>query len=114
VFFLIVDQLKGSFDGFRLILIGDLHEQPMLHLKVKPFIVGAKDWSGEVICEHLSLDYRLKSLQLHATTTMATQLSYWNLTNSHWEPCKFVKFSATSTNMRVASDRSLDLHNSGL
>lgn len=41
-------QFKGSFDGFRLVLIGDLHEQPMLHLRIKPFIVGAKDWSGEV------------------------------------------------------------------
>ncbi|EEB98610.1 hypothetical protein MPER_01853, partial [Moniliophthora perniciosa FA553] len=63
-------KLKASFDGFRLVLIGDMHEQPMLHLKVKPFIVGAKDWSGE----------------LSATTTLATQISYWNLTNSHWEP----------------------------
>ncbi|KAJ7293574.1 vacuolar protein sorting-associated protein 13 [Mycena rebaudengoi] len=62
--------LKGSFDGFRLVLIGDMHEQPMLHLKVKPFIVGVQDWSGE----------------LQATTTMATQISYWNLANSHWEP----------------------------
>ncbi|KAJ7783787.1 vacuolar protein sorting-associated protein 13 [Mycena maculata] len=62
--------LKGSFDGFRLVLIGDMHEQPMLHLKVKPFIIGAKDWSAE----------------LQATTTMATQISYWNLANSHWEP----------------------------
>ncbi|KAJ3842350.1 vacuolar protein sorting-associated protein 13 [Lentinula raphanica] len=64
------EQLKGSFDGFRLVLIGDLHEQPMLHLKIKPFIIGAKDWSGE----------------LSATTTLAMQISYWNLTNSHWEP----------------------------
>ncbi|KAF9453814.1 vacuolar protein sorting-associated protein 13 [Macrolepiota fuliginosa MF-IS2] len=63
-------QLKGSFDGFRLILIGDLHEQPMLHLKVKPFIIGAKDWSTE----------------LHATVTMAVQITFWNLMNSHWEP----------------------------
>ncbi|KAH9486936.1 Vacuolar protein sorting-associated protein 13 [Psilocybe cubensis] len=62
--------LKGSFDGFRLVLIGDLHEHPMLHLKVKPFIIGAQDWSG----------------QLHATTTMTTTITYWNLTNSHWEP----------------------------
>ncbi|KAF8898743.1 hypothetical protein BD779DRAFT_1795358 [Infundibulicybe gibba] len=64
------EQLKGSFDGFRFVLIGDLHEQPMLHLQVKPFIIGAKDWSGD----------------LHATTTMTTQISYWNLANSHWEP----------------------------
>jgi vacuolar protein sorting-associated protein 13A/C len=41
-------QLKGSFDGFRFVLIGDMHEQPMLHLRVKPFIIGAKDWSGAV------------------------------------------------------------------
>ncbi|KAH6917385.1 vacuolar protein sorting-associated protein vps13 [Coprinopsis sp. MPI-PUGE-AT-0042] len=64
------EQLKASFDGLRLILIGDLHEQPMVYLKMKPFIVGAKDWSGS----------------LHATTTLATQITYWNLTNSHWEP----------------------------
>lgn len=64
------EQLKASFDGLRLILIGDMHEQPMLYLKMKPFIVGAKDWSGS----------------LHATTTLATQVTYWNLTNSHWEP----------------------------
>ncbi|KAE9408077.1 vacuolar protein sorting-associated protein vps13 [Gymnopus androsaceus JB14] len=55
------EQFKGSFDGFRLVLIGDLHEQPMLHLQ---------NWSGE----------------LSTTTTLATQISYWNLTNSHWEP----------------------------
>lgn len=43
-----VPKFKCSCDGFRLVLIGDLHEQPMLHLRVKPFILGAKDWSGEV------------------------------------------------------------------
>ncbi|KDQ63547.1 hypothetical protein JAAARDRAFT_29565 [Jaapia argillacea MUCL 33604] len=64
------EQFKGSFDGFRLVLIGDLYEQPMLHLKVKPFILGAKDWSG----------------RLQATSTLAVQISYWNLANSHWEP----------------------------
>ncbi|KAF5370222.1 hypothetical protein D9615_010080 [Tricholomella constricta] len=64
------EQLTGSFDGFRFVFISDLNEQPMLHLKVKPFIVGAKDWSGE----------------LQATTTMAIHITYWNLTNSHWEP----------------------------
>ncbi|KAG2159854.1 vacuolar protein sorting-associated protein 13 [Suillus bovinus] len=64
------EQLKASFDGFRLILIGDMHEQPMLHLKIKPFIIGARDWSAD----------------LRATATLATQISYWNLSNSHWEP----------------------------
>ncbi|KAI0047829.1 hypothetical protein FA95DRAFT_1589004 [Auriscalpium vulgare] len=64
------EQLKASFEGIRLILIGDLHEQPMLYLKVKPFSLNVKDWSGE----------------LQASTTLATYISYWNLTNSHWEP----------------------------
>lgn len=49
-------QLKASFDGFRLILIGDLHEQPLLHLVIKPFLLSLNDWSGEVcyICDILS------------------------------------------------------------
>ncbi|TFK77101.1 vacuolar protein sorting-associated protein 13 [Pluteus cervinus] len=64
------EQLKGTFEGFRLVLIGDLHEQPLFHLKVMPFIISAKDWSGE----------------LSAKTTFAIQTSYWNMTNSHWEP----------------------------
>ncbi|OSD03423.1 vacuolar protein sorting-associated protein 13 [Trametes coccinea BRFM310] len=64
------EQFRGSFEGFRLVLIGDLHEQPLLHLRVKPFILGAKDWSGE----------------LQATSTLSVHVSYWNLSNSHWEP----------------------------
>lgn len=40
--------MKGTIDGFRLILIGDLHEQPMLQFNVKPFILVAKDWSSGV------------------------------------------------------------------
>ncbi|KAK2461917.1 hypothetical protein APHAL10511_006380 [Amanita phalloides] len=67
---MIKEQLKCSIDGFSLILIGDLHEQPLLHLVVKPFILGGQDWSGE----------------LRATTTIASHINYWNLTNSHWEP----------------------------
>ncbi|KAF8274093.1 hypothetical protein EI94DRAFT_1696360 [Lactarius quietus] len=54
------EQLKASFDGFRLILIGDLHEQPLLHL--------------------------VASWKLRAATTLETSINYWNLTNSHWEP----------------------------
>lgn len=40
--------MKGTIDGFRLVLIGDLHEQPMLQFNVKPFVVMAKDWSSGV------------------------------------------------------------------
>lgn len=81
-------KFKGSFDGFRLVLIGDLHEQPMLHLKVKPFIIGARDWSGDVSSQFVSFRKIIHYRQLSAVTTLATQISYWNLTNSHWEPRK--------------------------
>ncbi|KAF9652010.1 vacuolar protein sorting-associated protein 13 [Thelephora ganbajun] len=67
------EQLKATFEGLSIVLIGDVHEQPMLHLKIKPFNVNVRDWSGD----------------LHATTTLATHISYWNLTNSHWEPSTF-------------------------
>ncbi|KAG6381178.1 vacuolar protein sorting-associated protein 13 [Boletus reticuloceps] len=64
------EQMKGTIDGFRLILIGDLHEHPMLQLNVKPFVFIAKDWSSG----------------LQASAVLETRISYWNLTNSHWEP----------------------------
>jgi vacuolar protein sorting-associated protein 13A/C len=41
-------QMKGTIDGFRLILIGDMHEQPMLQFNMKPFVLTGKDWSSEV------------------------------------------------------------------
>lgn len=41
-------QLKATFEGLRVVLIGDVHEQPMLHLKIKPFNITVRDWSGDV------------------------------------------------------------------
>ncbi|KAJ7634302.1 vacuolar protein sorting-associated protein 13 [Mycena polygramma] len=95
-------ECSWSFDGFRLVLIGDMHEQPMLHLKVKPFIIGAQDWSGE----------------LQATTTMATQIAYWNLANSHWEPLidpwtfttSVSKTASNGMHLTVSSRERLDLN----
>lgn len=40
--------MKATVDGFRLILIGDMHEQPILHLNLRPFVTTVKDWSSEV------------------------------------------------------------------
>jgi hypothetical protein len=104
-------QLKASFDGLRLILIGDLHEQPVMHLKIKPFIVGAKDWSGEVgyLCSFFS--QLTASKKLHATTTMATSITYWNLSNSHWEPRAYRLLCLTDYSQCAPfSDRSVDIH----
>ncbi|KAF8846387.1 vacuolar protein sorting-associated protein 13 [Paxillus ammoniavirescens] len=64
------EQMKGTIDGFRLVLIGDMHEQPMLQFNIKPFVLTGKDWSSE----------------LQASAVVETQINYWNLTNSHWEP----------------------------
>lgn len=86
-----VAQMKTTIDGFRLILIGDLHEQPMLQLDVKPFTLMAKDWSSGV-----SFHRKIQSMkstgtfQFQASAALETQINYWNLTNSHWEPCKII------------------------
>ncbi|KAF9459895.1 vacuolar protein sorting-associated protein 13 [Collybia nuda] len=96
------EQLKGSFDGFRLVLIGDLHEQPMFHLKIKPFVLGINDWSNEV----------------QATTTLAAHISYFNLTNSHWEPLidpwsftiTVAKENASGTTFTLSARERLDLN----
>ena len=83
--------MKGTVDGFRLILIGDLHEQPMLQLNVKPFILAAKDWSSGVSLSQPALTKATNmSNQLQASAVLETQINYWNLTNSHWEPCMII------------------------
>ncbi|KAG8855475.1 hypothetical protein FRC20_000760 [Serendipita sp. 405] len=64
------EKLCASFDGFRLVLIGEGHEQPMMHLKTKPFQVNVQDWTGP----------------MRVSTALAFDINYWNLTNSHWEP----------------------------
>jgi vacuolar protein sorting-associated protein 13A/C len=52
--------------------------------------------------------------KLHATTTMQTQISYWNLTNSHWEPCESRScYLFPALFMCIVSDRSLDIHRIG-
>ena len=43
-----MEQLKATFEGLRIVLIGDVHEQPMLHLKINPFNIAVRDWSSDV------------------------------------------------------------------
>ncbi|KZO93498.1 vacuolar protein sorting-associated protein 13 [Calocera viscosa TUFC12733] len=64
------EQLKATFDGFQLVLIGDIHELPLLHMDTKSFMFTAQDWSGD----------------LKALGTVSTSTRYYNMTNSHWEP----------------------------
>ncbi|KAJ9118150.1 hypothetical protein QFC22_004053 [Naganishia vaughanmartiniae] len=62
--------LDASFGGFQLVLIGDVHELPVLHLQTPSFICKAKDWSGD----------------LNASVGFKPSINYYNLKNSHWEP----------------------------
>lgn len=83
-----VSQMKATIDGFRLILIGDLHEQPMLQFNVKPFILMAKDWSSGVSLSRQDQTREVDmGIQLQASAVLETHINYWNLSNSHWEPC---------------------------
>lgn len=87
-------QLKATFEGFQLVLIGDLHELPLLHLYTRPFKATVQDWSGDVrvlpfVCARLFTDWAsdpLSLLQLKFITALKPSIKYYNLTNSAWEP----------------------------
>ncbi|KAI0033184.1 hypothetical protein K488DRAFT_78064 [Vararia minispora EC-137] len=64
------EKCKATIEGLKLVVIGDIQEQPLLHVHFKAFCINAKDWTG----------------QLEASTTIALSINYWNLSNSHWEP----------------------------
>lgn len=64
------ERLDASFGGFQLVLIGDVHELPVIHLQTPAFICKAKDWSGD----------------LTANVVFKPSINYYNLKNSHWEP----------------------------
>lgn len=79
-----MDQLKATFEGLRVVLIGDVHEQPMLHLKVKPFNINVRDWSGDVRC--LDLLYRVHPLMRPTAVTLD---NYTGNAHRLLEPQKF-------------------------
>lgn len=43
------EELRATFAGLRLVLIGDLHELPMLDMSIDQFTVDIKDWSSQVL-----------------------------------------------------------------
>lgn len=51
-------------------MIEDLHELPFIDIQVKPFTVGATDWSRAL---HANVDFEIKA-------------NNFNFKNSHWEP----------------------------
>ncbi|KAI9780763.1 MAG: hypothetical protein M1839_006551 [Geoglossum umbratile] len=64
------EELTADIEGLRIILIGDLHELPLLDLSVKHFTIGARDWSG----------------QMNADTSIETFINVYNFSKSAWEP----------------------------
>ncbi|KAL7343935.1 hypothetical protein BJY59DRAFT_711306 [Rhodotorula toruloides] len=64
------ETLRATFDGLQLIIIGDMHDLPLLDLKAGKFTAKAKDWSTD----------------LDASVMIKPFINYFNLKVSHWEP----------------------------
>ncbi|GMM46069.1 membrane morphogenesis protein [Pichia kluyveri] len=64
------EKLKIKIEGFRMVLIGDVHELPILDFDVKPFELNARNWSTE----------------LEADTQINSLINIFNYSLSQWEP----------------------------
>jgi vacuolar protein sorting-associated protein 13A/C len=64
------EELNATFEGMRVILIGDLHELPILDFSVKDFTATANDWSSN----------------LRAEAEIDTYINVFNFAKSAWEP----------------------------
>ncbi len=64
------EELTASLEGVRIILIGDLHELPILDLSIKGFKASANDWTS---C-------------LKADTDIDMFINIYNFSKSAWEP----------------------------
>jgi len=64
------EELTAQIEGVRVILIGDLHELPLLDFSVKKFDVNVRDWTGS-----MSVDAQLD-----------TFINVYNFSKSAWEP----------------------------
>ncbi|TID30882.1 hypothetical protein CANINC_000530 [Pichia inconspicua] len=64
------ERLKIKFEGLRVVVIGDVHELPILDFDVEAFEINAKNWSTE----------------LEADTQIKTLINIFNYSLSQWEP----------------------------
>lgn len=64
------EEFNGNFGGARLVLIGDVHELPVLDMNVKPFEAKVLNWSND-----LSAEIHLESF-----------VNIYNYSKSTWEP----------------------------
>ena len=64
------EELNASIQGIRVILIGDLHELPLIDWSVKKFDAGVRDWSSAMTGD----------------TTFDVYINVFNFSKSAWEP----------------------------
>lgn len=64
------EELSATIDGIRVVLIGDLHELPIMDLSIKNFTATAEDWSSS----------------LKAEVPIEMYVNVYNFSKSAWEP----------------------------
>ncbi|KAL8692671.1 MAG: hypothetical protein Q9218_002344 [Villophora microphyllina] len=64
------EEMTATLDGIRVILIGDLHELPLIDWSVKKFNVDVRDWSAAMTGD----------------TSFDTYINVYNFSKSAWEP----------------------------
>ncbi|KAI1201596.1 hypothetical protein F5X97DRAFT_25784 [Nemania serpens] len=64
------EELTATLEGMRVVLIGDVHELPILDLSIKNFTASATDWSTN----------------LKAETAIDMYINVYNFAKSAWEP----------------------------
>ena len=64
------EEMTAEVEGVRVILIGDLHELPLLDMNIHDFNIGVTDWSG----------------QMNADTNVELYVNVYNFSKSAWEP----------------------------
>lgn len=64
------EEMTATIEGIRVILIGDLHELPLIDWSVKKFNVDVRDWSGSMTGD----------------TSFDTYMNVYNFSKSAWEP----------------------------
>ncbi|KAL6708958.1 Vacuolar protein sorting-associated protein 13 [Coniothyrium glycines] len=64
------EEMHVNIEGIRVVLIGDVHEMPMLDWRVKKFGIDVRDWSSDMV----------------ADTSLDTLINVYNFSKSAWEP----------------------------
>lgn len=64
------EKFLATMGGVRIVLIGDVHELPVLDVVIKPFKAQVKNWSTDLV----------------ADATVQPQIQIYNYSTSSWEP----------------------------